>query len=126
MKCTQCSRTMSALFTSFYCQHCDGPTSAEGYEGYIVYQPDRIADGKKFYVFPTMVHAALWRKFQSLEQCEIRQVKALEPITWHRGRGQIDDLMLATERYEVFPDHRYEPKPCRAHLAEGVEALHLE
>ncbi len=52
--------------------------------------------------------------------CDIREVLAHQEIPWQVSRGSIRDLELASRLYEIYPDHRFEPKPYRAFLAPAV------
>ena len=122
MQCDRCSRPMLPLFTSYVCDHCDGPFTGESFRGFIVYQPERIGKDHKFYVFPSPINAAIWRSANNLQHCEILEVRSLDPIPWWRSKGTLEEITLARELFEIYPDHRYPPRPYRAFLTKNLAA----
>ena len=117
MICSVCKREMSLLLVSYACDYCDGPAPTEFFAGYIVYQPERIGTGSPIYVFPSQADASVWRSKCGLQAFELREVHSHLPFTWKTSVGAIAEIRLANRAFEVFEDHRYEPRPNRAYLA---------
>ena len=121
MRCSACKRQMTALFTSYVCDWCDGlrkPLPVA--RGWVVWRPTGDAEERECYVFPTPQMAEYYRSVTNVEG-EIRQVLSELPIRWSDGKGNIKNLRLAERLYTIYPDHRYEPGPYRAFLAPEEE-----
>jgi hypothetical protein len=115
MTCPACKRTMSALFLSTACDYCDfGVPKERLHKGYVVYGPGSAFTEE--YVFKTHADAERWREMAGRQCCAIRAVYSLTPYRWHLSRGSMRDVMLADHMFEIFKDHRFEPKPNRAFL----------
>ena len=116
MRCPACKRPMTALFTSFVCDWCDGLKKlAPVARGWVVWR-SAGDDERECYVFPTPQMAEYYRTVTRVEG-EVRQVLSEQPIRWSDGKGNIKNLRLAERLYTVYPDHRFEPGPYRAFLA---------
>jgi hypothetical protein len=117
MRCPACKRSMTALFTSYACDWCDGhkqPIPVA--RGWVIWRPDPGGEPRECYVFPTPQMAQYYRRVTQTEG-DIREVLSEQPIPWSDGKGNIKNLRLAERLYTVFPDHRFEPGPFRAYLA---------
>lgn len=119
MECPSCRRKMVELFLSQACDHCDyGVPKERLHRGFVVYRG--ADDGHcEEYVFRTRMDAERWRTAASREGCDIREVYSLTPFRWHLSRGTLRDVVLADHMFEIYPNHRYEPLPHRAFLAEA-------
>lgn len=107
---------MKALFVSSYCENCDGEPPSDLYRGFIVFRGE-TGEGAEEYVFPDRGNAELWRDHGGYPPGSIREVLCHSQFQWHQSRGSLSQLQLANRRYEIFPDHRFEPRPNRAFLA---------
>jgi hypothetical protein len=116
-RCPACKRHMTALFTSYVCDWCDGlkkPLPVA--RGWVVWRTVAEMAERECYVFPTPQMAEYYRSVTHVEG-EIRQVLSELPIRWSDGKGNIKNLRLAERLYTVYPDHKYEPGAFRAYLA---------
>lgn len=119
MVCPSCKRQMVQIFLSQACDYCDyGLPKDKLHLGFIVYrQPDPGDETPEEYVFRTRPDAERWREASSLIGGEIREVWSLAPFRWHHlSRGTLRDIVLADQMFSIFPDHKYEPRPHRAHF----------
>jgi hypothetical protein len=110
---------MTALFTSYVCDWCDGLKKLHPVaRGWVIWRPSALvnAEERECYVFPTPQMAEYYRSVTNVEG-EIRQVLSEQPIRWSDGKGNIKNLRLAERLYTIYPDHRFEPGPYRAFLA---------
>jgi hypothetical protein len=109
---------MVKIFLSQACDHCDyGIPKDRLHRGFIVYRaPEAGESTSEEYVFRTRMDAERWRTAASREECEIREVYSLDPFRWHLSRGTLRDVVLADHMFEIFPNHKYEQKPHRAHF----------
>jgi hypothetical protein len=114
---------MTALFTSYACDWCDGlkqPVPVA--RGWVVWREvdpaegDLSVEGRQCYVFPTPQMADHYRTVANATG-DIREVLSEHPIRWTDGKGTIANLRLADRLYTIYPDHRFEPGPYRAFLA---------
>ena len=118
MECPNCNREMVPLFTSFVCDYCDGLVSGtDYYRGYIVCRGPEEVRGRQVYVFRTREDAERWRSVRNLHDHRICEVLSEHDIKWRQSRGSVKDLELADRLFEIYPDHRFEPKPNRAFIA---------
>ena len=116
MRCPTCKRPMTALFTSYVCDWCDGLKKPKPVaRGWVLWH-DEGKSGRELYVFPTREMAEYYRRATGSEG-EVREVLSEFPIQWHSGKGTIQNLRLADRLFTVFPDYRFEPAPYRAYLA---------
>jgi len=124
MRCPACKRSMTALFTSYACDWCDGlkkPIPVA--RGWVIWRPgsNTSAEERECYVFPTPQMAEYYRSVTNVEG-DVRQVLSEMPIRWSDGKGNIKNLRLAERLYTIYPDHRFEPGPFRAFLAPEEDA----
>ena len=119
MRCERCNRAMTALFISYACDYCDGLVHDElPFRGFVVYrQPAPNGTVREEYVFRTRRDAERWRTLQSLDDCEIREVRSAAEFRWRKSQGSLRGIELADKLFEIYPDRRYEPSPRRAHVA---------
>lgn len=117
MKCSVCKREMFLLFVSYVCDHCEGDAPLDWFSGFIVYQPERLGSGNPFHVFRTLTDAAIWRSAAGLQHCELREILSEDAFLWRQSRGNIDDIQIANQPFEIFADHRFEALPHRACVA---------
>ena len=110
---------MTPLFFSAACDFCEGRTPVEYHEGYVVYRGGRDGVIHQEYVFRSPEDADRFRIMRNLQDLDIRKVRSEEPFRWQYSKGTIKDLELADHLYAIFPDHRYEPGPQRAHVADA-------
>jgi hypothetical protein len=109
---------MTALFTSYVCDYCDGLKKVEyPYRGYVLWRGEPDPEGRDAYVFPSEAEAEKYRQASRRYDDQIREVWAEHEIKWHRGRGSVKGLSLADRVYKIFPDENFEPGPYRAFLA---------
>ena len=124
MRCPACKRNMTALFTSYACDWCDGlRTPIPVARGWVIWRPgaETSVEERECYVFPTPQMAEYYRAVTSVEG-NVRQVLSETPIRWSDGKGNIKNLRLAERLYTIYPDHRFEPGPFRAFLAPEEDA----
>jgi hypothetical protein len=116
MLCDHCKRPMTALLLSYVCDYCDELRSdTTPYRGFVVYRGrGRV---REEYVFRSRRDAERWREMFKLDDCEVREVESAHEFRWRVSNGRVKDLELADRLFEIFPDHRYEPAPRRAHIA---------
>ncbi|MDD9944643.1 MAG: hypothetical protein OXU20_26595 [Myxococcales bacterium] len=107
---------MTPLFFSAACDFCDGRATVQYYEGFVVYRGARDGLVHEEYVFRSLRDAKRFRSLRDMDDVEIRRVRSHEPFHWRRSGGSVKGLELADHRYAIFPDHRYEPRPFRAHV----------
>jgi len=126
MICPICERPMLALFTSWVCDHCDGPPEGDFYRGWAVW-PDDQQDVATTLVFRTPEHARRWKDGR---EGTVRPVLAESPYVWRRSSGTMKGLELAEKPFEIYPDHRHPPGPHRAFIAPidlpDADLVHLE
>jgi hypothetical protein len=77
----------------------------------------RAGEIREHYVFPNVAAADKWRQATGHGSWPIREVLSHHAFTWRQSAGSITDLELADKRYEIYPDHRFDPQPNRAFLA---------
>lgn len=110
---------MVQLFLTQACDYCDyGLPKERLHRGFIVHRNNAESGSREEYVFRTRMDAERWRTAAGRDDCEIHEVYSLAPFRWHLSRGTLRDVVLADHMFEIFPDHRYEPLPHRAFLAE--------
>ena len=124
MRCPACKRSMTALFTSYACDWCDGlkkPIPVA--RGWVIWRAgsSTSVEERECYVFPTPQMAEYYRSVTNVEG-DVRQVLSEMPIRWSDGKGNIKNLRLAERLYTIYPDHRFEPGPYRAFLAPEEDA----
>jgi hypothetical protein len=108
---------MTLLLVSYVCDYCDGLAEDTDYHrGYIVWRGPGSVPGQE-YVFRTPEHAERWRIIKGLHDSEVREVLCEYEFHWQESRGTVKGLELADRLFEIYPDHRFEPKPYRAFLA---------
>ena len=108
---------MTPLFITAACDFCDGRADVRYYEGFVVYRGGHDGIVHEEYVFRTIRDAQRFRALRDLEHVEIRRVRSHDPFQWRYSGGTTKGLELADHLYAIFPDHRYEPVPYRAHVA---------
>jgi len=69
------------------------------------------------YVFRSREDAERWCKHRGHEVKAIRIVLTESTFRWKMSAGSVTDVELADHLFEIYADHRYEPKPFRAFLA---------
>jgi hypothetical protein len=119
MRCPACKRSMTALFTSYACDWCDGlkkPIPVA--RGWVIWRKNTTStdEERECYVFPTPQMAEYYRSVTNVEG-DVRQVLSETPIRWSDGKGNIKNLRLAERLYTIYPNHKFEPGPFRAFLA---------
>lgn len=108
---------MTALLLSYVCDFCDGLSVKQQpvHKGYVVYRGN--GGVRLEYVFRSRRSAARWRSLRQLEACEIREVVSAHQFRWRTSTRPLQDVELADQLVEVYPNQNYEPGPNRAHLA---------
>lgn len=108
---------MTALFTSFVCDWCDGikkPIAVD--RGYVIWLRDGEAGPRDLYVFPTRDMADYYKRVSNTDG-DLREVLSETPIRWWTGEGSLRHLQRSECLYTIYPDYRFEPGPFRAFLA---------
>lgn len=118
--CSACGRATVELFLTTRCDYCDFGPQCLVYVGYVVIPSLNVGDVEA-YVFKTTDDAKRWRQSACLGDAIIARVESLERFDWMTSTF-FQNMVIAKEMYEIFPDHRYEPKPCRVFLS-GVYYL---
>lgn len=116
MQCPACKRRMTALFTSYVCDYCDGLAPIQWLRGYAVFRGDDDF-ARPIYVFPTQTDAALYRSKNSWQQYPIREVRFEHAIRWKHASGALAGVTIAERPFTLHRDHRFEPLPYHASLA---------
>jgi hypothetical protein len=111
---------MTALFTSYACDWCDGLKRVDACaRGWVLW---RGQEGLEHYVFAMPEDAERYRDAVGLVDHEIREVLSEEAFVWHASRGSVRDVVLARHRYTVWPDERFPIGEHRAWLAHAHAA----
>jgi hypothetical protein len=113
MLCKICKRPMTPLFTSYVCDYCDGLKQVGTFRGFVVLH--RPLPSQE-YVFRTKEDAERWRTLNRHDKAKVRPVLSEEEFRWQPSRGSIQGVMLADRLFEIFPDQKFERKPCRAYV----------
>ena len=108
MQCPDCKRRMTALFTSYACDYCDGLVSIEWLRGYVVFRGDDDFE-RAVYVFPTETDAAIYRSKNGWQQFPIREVRFEHPVPWKNASSALTGVTLAARPFTLYRDHRFEP-----------------
>lgn len=123
MRCASCGRPMTALFSSYVCDWCDGLKKLEARSrGYVVWSG---VEGLEHYVFPSRDDAERYMDAIGLSSQEIREVFSEEEFVWQRSRGTVKDITLAKFRYVVWTTSRFPAGKHQAWLATG-DGLELQ
>jgi hypothetical protein len=104
---------MTALFTSYVCDYCDGLKPAGVFRGFVVVH--RPLPSQE-YVFKTKEDAEKWRRLSRHDKAEVRQVISEQEFRWQPSRGSIQGVTLADRLFEIFPDPKFERRPYRAYV----------
>ncbi len=113
MLCNTCKRPMTALFTSYVCDYCDGKKSAGTFRGWVVVH--RPLPSQE-YVFKTFDDAEKWRRLNHHDAASVRAVLSENEFRWQASRGHVRGVVLADRLFEIFPDQRFERRPYRAYV----------
>lgn len=116
MLCKTCKRPMTALFTSYVCDYCDGLREAGRHRGFVVVH--RPLPSQE-YVFRTKEDAERWKSLNRQEGAKVKVVLSEDEFRWQASRGSVQGVMLADRLFEIFPDQRFEKKPYRAYVSPG-------
>lgn len=117
MKCDICQRDLRPLFRTYYCEYCDTKDSdtppGTWYSGWVCYRPEgsRILN---YCVFPNRKDTEKWKAVNDIKDGEVREVYSETPFTFKKSSGILKGISIADSLYEVYPDHKYDPKPYRA------------
>lgn len=116
MRCPDCKRAMTALFTSYVCDYCDGLVQPTWHSGFIVFRGDEDFD-RPVYVFPTRTEAAIYRQLKGWQSCPIREIHFEHPVRWKQASGALQGVNIAAQPFVLHRDHRFEPAPYAGYLA---------
>lgn len=119
MRCPNCQRPMQQMLVTWVCDHCDGLVDAADafdFRGFVVLRKDRTLPCEE-YVFAARADAERWRELKGLFEAEIKEVRGNKPFRWQPSRGTVRGIILADRLFEIYPDHRFEPRPNRACLS---------
>lgn len=118
MKCPVCDYPMTALFTSYACDRCDGLVAGSSkFEGWVVWDVKETADTCLKYVFKYVDHAERWRDLNQMYDCDICLVVSDHPFGWYEGTGIIKGVTIADRLVKVAASAKsYKPGPCSALL----------
>jgi hypothetical protein len=115
VRCPDCKRPMTALFTSYVCDYCDGLVEIAWQRGFVVFRGD--ADfNRVIYVFPTMTDAARYRSVNGWQDYPIREVWFEIPVPWKTASNQLEGVSIAVRPFTLHRDHRFESAPYHAFL----------
>jgi hypothetical protein len=115
MLCPACKRRMTALFTSYACDYCDGLVPIQWLRGYAVFRGDEDF-ARVIYVFPTQTDAAIYRSTNAWQRYPIREVRFERPILWKHAGGSLAGVTIAARPFTLHRDHRFEPLPYHCSL----------
>jgi hypothetical protein len=118
--CPNCTRPMVTLFYSLSCNHCENPPKGEFYVGFIAYDEEN-RKRPSCYVWSTAKDAAEWGQKYPTPRSTLA-VLSPTPFLWTlfpsaSGAFHTEDF------YEIYPNHRYVPRECRAFLAPPFVSL---
>jgi hypothetical protein len=116
MKCLTCHRASKPLFTSYFCEWCDGEVDTIVDRGFIVYIPEDLAAGSSTFIFRCQSGAETWRAIKNLEKYPVREVYTPCKIRWMMSKGTMKAVELADRVFEIYPDHRFPYAENRAYL----------
>lgn len=122
MQCPDCKRKMTALFTSYVCDYCDGLAPIHWLRGFVVFRGDDDF-ARPIYVFPTQTDAAVYRSKNGWQQHPIREVRFEHAAPWRPASGVLTGVTIATRPFTLHRDHRYEPLPFHCGLVPLPGAL---
>jgi len=106
---------MTALFTSYVCDYCDGLVEIPWYRGFIVFRGDEDFD-RVVYVFETRTDAARYRSTNGWQTKQIREVRFEIPVEWKLASSTLEGVSIALRPFTLHRDHRFEPAPYHAFL----------
>lgn len=106
---------MTALFTSYVCDYCDGLAAIEWQRGYVVFRGADDFD-RPIYVFPSQTDAAIYRSSSGWQQFQIREVRFEHPVAWKKASGTLTGVTIAARPFTLHRDHRFEPLPYHCGL----------
>lgn len=119
MRCNKCDYPMTALFTSYACDRCDGLVpGGTKHTGWVVWDPSDKHTCLK-YVFRYHDTAEKWQTLNQLSGCELREVESDHEFSWYIGNGIIAGVILADRLIEVHTSRysdSYVPGPYKAYL----------
>lgn len=113
---------MTALFTSYACDYCDGLVSISWQRGYVVFRGDDDF-GRPIYVFPSQTDAAVYRSRNGWQQYPLREVRFEQAVPWKQASGSLAGVTLAARPFTLHRDHRFEPLPYHCGLVPSASSL---
>lgn len=122
MECPVCKRAMVVLFLSAVCEHCEDGPREQIHLGYVIWPNNATEGSKNVCIFMTEAEAAIWMGHNIFNHTgsRVRVVGSLSPYKWTTFDHQIlGPINFAIGGYEIFLDHRYEPREHRAFLIPG-------
>ena len=113
---------MTALFTSYACDYCDGLTPIAWLRGFVVF---RGADdfARPIYVFPSQTDAAVYRSKNGWQQCPLREVRFEHAVPWRKATGALTGVTIADRPFTLHRDHRFPALPYHCGLAPLASSL---
>ena len=115
MLCPDCKRTMTALFTSYVCDYCDGLVPIAWLRGFVVFRGDDDF-ARPIYVFPSQTDAAIYRSKNGWQQYPIREVRFEHAVPWKKAKGSLTGVTIASMPFTLHRDHRFAPLPYHCAL----------
>lgn len=113
---------MTALFTSYVCDYCDGLAPVNWLRGFVVFRGDDDFD-RSVYVFPSQTDAAIYRSKNSWQELPIREVRFEPPVQWKKASGALSGVTIAARPFTLHRDHRFEPLPYHCGMAPLASSL---
>ena len=113
---------MTALFTSYACDYCDGLAAIDWQRGFVVFRgEDDFA--RPVYVFPSRTDAAVYRSKNAWQHHPIREVHFEKSVPWKTASNLLSGVMIAARPFTLHRDHRFEPLPYHCILVPLSRAL---
>jgi hypothetical protein len=106
---------MTALFTSYVCDYCDGLAQIHWHRGFVVFRGDDDFQ-RPIYVFPTQTDAAVYCSKNGWQQHPIREVRFEHAVPWKPATSTLTGITLAARPFTLHRDHRFEPLPYHCEL----------
>jgi hypothetical protein len=115
MRCPDCKRPMTVLFTSCACDWCDGLVPIVWQHGFVVFRGDDDF-ARPVQVFPSQGDAAVYRSKNGWHEYPIREVLFELRVRWKRATHALAGVTIAARPFTLHRDHRFEPLPFHCYL----------
>jgi hypothetical protein len=113
---------MTALFTSYACDYCDGIVPIQWIHGFMVFRGDEDF-ARAVYVFPSRTDAAVYRSKNGWQHFPICEVRFEHAVSWKSASGTLAGVTIASRPFTLHRDHRFEPLPYHCGLVPPSKSL---